>query len=420
MPWLAPHIAGGFDAAKQAELVRLTRIILPAQVFLMLGAMLSGTLQARDRHAVAAFSPAAYTVGIIVVGGLFYARLGAEAFAWGVFSGAAFGAFAIPLGVCLKGGMRWRPTLRLSNPDLKRYLLLALPVMIGQSIVALDSALWKWQATELPEGAVSALTYAYRLLNVPAGMFGMAVGAAAYPTLVRLEEEKRPAEAYALLTQAAKTTLLLAFLSQALLTVLGEDAVRAVWGFEAKDVGTIAPCVALFSLALGAWSLHPLLSRGFYARGNTWTPTLLGTLVTVAVIPLYMAMRRLAGTEGLAIASSMALVAYVVPLHYALRRVVRKDVGPGAALPRWRGFLLRSAAALVATVATLFALRTGLALLVPGTGLVPCLVRITVVGLAGAPVFLVSARLLGVEEAGALAVRIAGAATSALSRLRGR
>ena len=154
MPWLAPNIAGGFDAAKQAELVRLTRIILPAQVFLMLGAMLSGTLQARDRHAVAAFSPATYTVGIVLVGAAFYARLGAEAFAWGVLAGAALGAFAIPLGVCMRGGMTWRPRLDFRNPDLKKYVVLALPVMLGQSIVALDSVLWKWQGTHLAEGSV--------------------------------------------------------------------------------------------------------------------------------------------------------------------------------------------------------------------------------------------------------------------------
>ena len=416
MPWLAPFVAGGFDAAKQAQLVHLSRIILPAQVFLMLGAMLSGTLQARDRHAVAAFSPASYTVGIIAVGLVLYSQLGAEAFAWGVLAGAALGAFGIPLVVCIRGGMKWRLRLDLRNPDLRRYVLLALPVMLGQSIVALDSWLWKWQGSHLAEGSVSTLTYAYRLLNVPAGIFGMAAGAAAYPTLVRLQEEKRPAEAYALLTQAGKTTLLLAFLSQALLTVIGEDAVRAVWGFDESNAGPIAECVSIFALALGAWSLHPLLARGFYARGNTWMPTLLGTGVTILVVPIYIAMRHVAGVHGLAAASSLALVAYVVPLHFLLRHIVRKELGANAELPRWGGFLMRSLAALAGTVAALYALRLGLGRLLPGTGLVESLVRIAAVGVAAVPVFLVAARLLGVEEAHALLTRIAGV----LTRLRAR
>ncbi len=422
-PWIAPLVAGGFDEAQVALLVRLTRIILPAQVFLMLGAMLSGTLQARDRHAVAALAPSTYTVGIIVVGLALYPSLGAEAFAWGVLAGAALGAFAIPLVACLHGGMRWRLRVNVSNPDLRAYLLLALPVMLGQSIVALDSLLWKWQGSFLEDGAVSRLQYAKTLLNVPAGIFGMAAGAAAYPTLVRLHHERRPVEAYALLTQAARNTVLLAFLSQALLSVAGEDAVRLVWGFSNRrfspeDVEAIAECLSYFALALAAWSLHPLLARGFYARGNTWMPTVLGTAVTVLVVPLYVGMRHVAGTSGLAIASSIALVAYVVPLHVALRRTVRREVGPDAELPAWGGFVARGVAVLAGTFVVLFALRAGLVLVIPGDGPAACLVRIVVVAAAALPVALVTARMLGMEEAHGLAARVAGLARRIASKLR--
>lgn len=424
-PWIAPLVAGGFGESQLALLVRLTRIILPAQVFLMLGAMLSGTLQARDRHAVAALAPSAYTVGIVVVGLALHRSLGAEAFAWGVLAGAALGAFAIPLAACLHGGMRWRLRVDVANPDLRAYLLLALPVMLGQSIVALDSWLWKWQGSFLAEGAVSRLQYAKTLLNVPAGVFGMAAGAAAYPTLVRLHHERKPAEAYALLTQAAKTTLVLAFLAQALLSVCGADAVHLVWGFSnrrfsAGDVDGIAACLSYFALALAAWSLHPLLARGFYARGNTWLPTVLGTAVTVLVVPLYVAMRHAAGATGLAIASSIALVAYVVPLHLALRRTVRRELGPGAELPRWGGFVARGAAVLAGTWVVLFALREGLLLVVPGDGALACLARIVAVAAAALPVSLVTARMLGMEEAHGLATRAAGLARRIVAKPSGR
>ena len=416
MPWIAPLYAGGFDAAKQERLVELTRIILPAQLFLMLGAMLSGTLQARDRHAVAAFAPSAYTVGIIAVGLVLYAQLGAAAFAWGVLAGAALGAFGIPLVACLRAGMRWSARLRLSNPDFRAYILLALPVMIGQSIVALDSALWTWQGSHLAEGTVASLTYANRLLNVPAGIFGLAAGAGAYPTLVRLHDERRPAESYALLSQAAKTTLLLALLSQALLTVAGADAVRVVWGFDEAHVGSIATCVSIFALALGAWSLHPLLSRGFYARGDTWTPTLLGTGVTVLVVPIYIAARAAWGMTGLAAASAAALLLYVVPLHLALRRAVRKEIGAGAALPPWSGFLVRAALTLAGTVVVLLGVREGLEFLVPGNGTIPCLARIAGLAAAGVPAFFVLARMLGIEEGRALVARCLRGAGSLRSR----
>lgn len=418
MPWIAPHLGHGFSPARQEQLVGLTRIILPAQLFLMLGAMLSGTLQARDRHAVAAFAPSAYTVGIIVVGIALHAQLGAAAFAWGVLAGAALGAFAIPLVACARTGMRWTPRLNLRNPDFRSYITLALPVMLGQSIVALDSILWTWQGSHLAEGTVARLQYANRLLNVPAGIFGLAAGAGAYPTLVRLHDEKRPAEAYALLTQAAKTTLLLALLSQALLTVIGDDAARVVWGFGDSDVDAIGRCLSLFALALGAWSLHPLLSRGFYARGDTWTPTIVGTVVTILVVPLYIAARHVWGATGLAAASSTALFLYVVPLHLALRRKVRKEVGADADLPRWGGFLVRAAITLAATLGALFALRALLLLVVPGRDTASCLARIAAAAVAGIPVFLVAARISGIEEGRAIADRCLRGVASVAARLR--
>ena len=150
------------------------------------------------------------------------------------------------------------------------------------------------------------------------------------------------------------------------------------------------------------------------------TPTLIGTAVTALVIPLYISMRVVAGAPGLAIASSLALVAYVVPLHFALRRVVRREVGPAVELPRWGGFLVRSGITLAATVVTLFAVRFAVAAVLPGIGLAESIVRIAVVGAAGVPVFLVAARLLGVEEAHGLSLRIVGAASSVLARVRRR
>lgn len=409
-PWLAPLVAGGFDAERLALLARLSRIILPAQVLLMLGALLGATLQARERHAPAAFAPTAYTIGIVAVGLLLYPCLGPEGFAWGVLAGAALGAFGVPFVACLRSGMRWTARLRLSNPDVRAYVALALPVMVGQSIVALDSWLWKWQGSWLETGAVARLGYARTLMNVPAGIFGLAAGAAAYPVLVRLHGEKRSAEGYALLTAAARSTLFLAFLAQALLTVLGEDLVRLVWGaagrgFADSDVRAIAESLSLFSLSLGAWSLHPLLARAFYARGNTWLPTAIGTVVTLLAIPLYVAMRHALGATGLALASSIALAGYVVPLHLALRRTVRREAGGDPPLPRWGGFVARGAAALAITAAALWGVREALLLAAPGMDALSCAVRVAVVGLAAAPVAFAAARLLGIDEARALAVR---------------
>ena len=117
-------VAPGFTNSGDVDtLVRLIRIILPAQIFLVIGGLLSATLQAQDRHFLPAMAPLVYSAGIIVGGlvGANYGGLGADGFAWGVLAGAALGPFGLPLYGCMKARMRWYPILSLRNSDLRHY-----------------------------------------------------------------------------------------------------------------------------------------------------------------------------------------------------------------------------------------------------------------------------------------------------------
>ena len=185
---LASVVAPGFtDPGDVDTLVRLIRIILPAQFFHVIGGLLSAALQAQDRHFLPAMAPLVYSAGIITGGlvGAYHAGLGADGFAWGVLVGSILGPFGLPLYGCLKTRMHWYPILSLRNPDLRRYLWLSLPIMMGFSIVVVDEWIIKNQASYLAEGALSYLQYARTLMKVPIGVFGMAVGVGAYPTINR-------------------------------------------------------------------------------------------------------------------------------------------------------------------------------------------------------------------------------------------
>ena len=109
-----------------------------------------------------------------------------ECGAWGVLAGSAMGPFALPLYGCIKSRIRWFPILSFRNQDLMRYLWLSFPIMIGFSIVVVDEWIVKNQASYLAAGALSYLQYGRTLMKVPIGVFGMAAGVAAYPTLSRL------------------------------------------------------------------------------------------------------------------------------------------------------------------------------------------------------------------------------------------
>ncbi len=311
-----------FDEAATAELVRLTRIVLPAQAFHVIGGLLSAALQARDKHSLPALAPLVYT-GAIIAGGLLGGpEAGATGFAWGVLVGSVLGPFALPLVGCLRIGLRYRPVLSFRHPDLRTYLWRSLPIMLAFSIVMWDDWLLKGQGSKLAEGSVATLQYAKTLLRVPMGVFGVAVGTAAFPTLARLVAEGQPNQAYATLAAAVRRMLVLALGAQVALTCAGAEIARVIYGSRLPDEQheSIGLALAIMCLGLWAWAAQTVIARGFYALGKTWLPSLLGSAVVLAAFPVYVVLGDRAGVAGLAASSSLAISAYVLVLALFLRR----------------------------------------------------------------------------------------------------
>lgn len=323
LPRLAPLVAPGFDAEGRARLVELSRIVLLAQPFHVVGGLLAAALQARDRHALPALAPVVYNLGI-VVGGLIGGRThGAEGFAWGVVAGSALGPFGLPFVGCLASGLRWSPRLAPRHPDLRAYLLRSLPIMLGLSIVIVDDWFLRREGSRLGAGAVSVLAYAKSLMRVPVGVVGLAAGAAVYPTLVRLAGQGQREELKRTLLTTLRALLLLSFLAQAAFLAAGPEIVTVVYGrgrIDPERAHAIAQALGVVTLGLAAWSAQALFARCFYAFGKTWPPMLLGTLVAACAYPAYVWLGAHRGTNGLALASTLAIVTYAVTLAALLER----------------------------------------------------------------------------------------------------
>ena len=407
---LANLVAPGFNAPAEVDtLVRLTRVILPAQLFLIVGGLLSAALQAQDRHVLPAMAPLVYSAGIIGGGlvGSYYPGLGADGFAWGVLGGSVFGPFGLPLLGCLKSRMRWSPIVSFRNADLKRYLYLSLPIMVGFSIVAVDEWIVKNQASYLSEGALSYLQYGRTLMKVPIGMFGMAAGVAAYPTISRLVATGAVVEAYRLLSRAVRLMLVPIFAAQVCLTLAGFEAIYLIWGvfssrFSIADAEATARILSFLCLGLAGWAAQSVISRGFYALGCTWLPTIVGTAIAFLLVPLYVELRQQMDAIGLAIASAIAILLYVLLLGWLQhRRFKREAAAKGSTLTNVPGMLdgaLRlAAAAAVATVAGLL-LRPILVQHAPGTELSALFIRATLLCAVGVAVYVAVARTLGITE----------------------
>ncbi len=393
-PALARWIAPGFSAAQTEDLVRLTRIVLPAQVFHVLGGLLSAALQARDRHALPALAPILYT-GSIVAGGLLGgSSLGPYGFAWGALAGSFLGPFLLPLIGCLRSGLRLRFAWAPRHPDLRAYLARSLPIMLGFSIVVVDDWYLRHHGSLLGTGTLTILNDAKTLMRVPMGVFGLAAGLAAYPTLARLVAQGRADEMRTTLAATARKVLLLAFAAQVAMTVSGTEIATVVYGrtrMSAEQLSEIGACLGWISIGLGAWCVQAIVARGFYALGNTWLPAVLGTGVAVLAIPLYALAREQLGARGLAAASSIAILVYTIALAAVLHR--RTAFLEELSHEAW---LLRALASLVGGVLVGWSAEAVLPL--GGESVLAVLASGGLRASIGLAAFLAGCRLLGIRE----------------------
>jgi len=324
--WAEPLVAfqfRGFDPETQALTARLTRIVLPAQIFFVTGGIIRAVLMAHGRFGAQAAAPIVYNAAIIAGGLLFGRTRGVEGFAWGALVGAAAGNFLLAW-LDARRTLRVRIRIAPADREFLRYLATALPLMIGVSLLTVDEWYERWFGALLGEGAVARLGYARQLMLVPVAVVGQAIAAAALPTLARLHSEGRRAELDSTLLRTLQVALALALLSGAGVFAVARPLVEVLYrrgAFTAADAEAVARLLQVMCFAVPAWVTQQIGVRAFYARGDTWRPMLLGTAMALAAVPLYLALGRRAGPAGLAAAGAIAMTANaVVTLAWARRR----------------------------------------------------------------------------------------------------
>ena len=300
-----------FEPEAQRLTAGLTRVVLPAQIFFMAGGIVRGALMAEDRFRSQALAPLVYNLAIIAGGLGFAGSLGVAGFAWGALVGAALGSLGTALFEArgrIRVGFRVAPFDR----DFLRYLWAALPLMLGVTLITVDEWYDRWFGGALTAGAIATLVFARRLMQLPVGVVGQAVGTAALPALSKLVAEGRRDQLDPLVQRTLQATLALAILLAAGTAALAEPLVRAVYvrgAFAPGDALPVARALQLFCLGVPGWVLQAVAVRPFYARGDTWRPMLLGTAFVAAALPLYLWLARSYQTEGLALAGSLAISA---------------------------------------------------------------------------------------------------------------
>ncbi len=345
-PLIVYVTAPGFaaDPAKFALTVEMLRIVFPYIVFISLVALSAGILNTWNRFSVPAISPALLNVSFIVGAAFFagYFDPPVLVLAWAVFIGGVLQlGFQLPFLVKLGLMPRWR--LDLSHPGVRRVLFLMAPAAFGVSVSQVSLLINQIFASFLPTGSVSWLYYADRLMELPAGVLGVAVGTVLLPSLSKYHAGAQHAEYGRLLDWGLRITVLLAVPSAAALAVLALPLIAMLFQygrFSAEDAWMTRQALVAYSVGLVGMILVKILAPGFYARQNIATPVKIGIITLVLTQAMNLVFVGPLRHAGLALAIGLGACLNAALLY----RYLRRD-GIYSPQPGWPVFLLKVGAA---------------------------------------------------------------------------
>jgi putative peptidoglycan lipid II flippase len=314
--WLFPD----FTPDQIDSTIQLTRIVLPAQFAFVVGAMFAAVQYAKGVFTIPTLAPIIYNLGIIA-GGITYAMVTGEpdpaGFIWGALIGAFVGNFALQIWGAKRVGMKFYMKTPWKHPAVIAYIVIAFPLMLGQSVVALDEFFMSVFGGMVGEGAQTHLQFARRTMFVPIGVIAQAAAVAAYPTLARLFAEGNRPELLRTVNKAMRYVLVLSIGAAGFVAAVSVPAIRVLFergSFTADDTSAAASALFMYAFGIPVWGALQIITRAFYAKKEMWTPVIVGTAITILAVPLYFVMHSAFGIEGVAITSVLTLGAYTAVL----------------------------------------------------------------------------------------------------------
>ncbi len=306
-------IAPGFDDAPgKAELtVRLTRVMMPFLPFVSFAALAMGVLNAEGRFGIPALSPALFNVVTIawaVVLWRLHLSIEHVVFGWalGTLAGG-LAQFLVQVPSLRRLGWRFRAEWSPGDARLRQLGQLMAPATIGLAAVQVNIFVSSIFASQQP-GAVSWLDYAFRLLYLPIGLFGVAVGTIATAGLARRAAEADIEGLRATLRQSLSMLAYLTIPATVGLMVLGEPVVRLLYErgkFTAADTRQTATALLLYSIGLLGYTGVKVLAPAFYALGSPRVPLAASALAVVTNLAVILLAHEPLGFRAIALGTAL-------------------------------------------------------------------------------------------------------------------
>jgi putative peptidoglycan lipid II flippase len=403
-PQLVALLAPGFDPEKAALTVQLTRIMFPFILLVSLAALVMGMLNAKNLFGVPAMASSFFNIGSIVGGvGLGFwidPHFGPRALIGLAFATLIGGGLqlAVQLPSLARLGYRFRPDIHWRDPGIKAILLLMGPAVIAASTTQVNVLVNSMFASTLGDGRIFWLAIAFRLMQLPLGLFGVALGTVTLPLLSRLVVAGKTREFRSELARAIRWGFLLTLPSTVGLMLLAEPIISVLYQhgkFNAEQAAQAAGALRFYAIGLGGYAALKVLVNAFYAIDRRKTPMLVSFLaVGLNLLFNWIFTFRLGwGHRGLAFSTGCVATFNFLLLYFLMQHQLK-----GLESRHLLSMLAKLALAIVPLVAVCAASSHWLLADWQHQALLPKIAALLVTVIAGAGVFAVSGVLLHIEE----------------------
>lgn len=316
-PQLIYVLAPGFPPEKAILTILLTRVMYPFILLVSLAALVMGMLNAKNIFTAPALASSFFNLGSIV-GGVAFGWVVDPHFGQRALMGLALGTLlggllqlAVQLPSLYRAGFRLVLDFKWRDPAVRQVLMLMLPAVIAASAVQINVMINSIFASYLGDGPVSWLSYAFRLMQLPLGVFGVAIATVTLPLVSRIAALGDLTQFRSTLARAMRLALFLTLPSAVGLIVLAQPIIAIIYErgkFHTHDTLQTAAALQFYAIGLVAYSCIKVLSPAFYALNHRWTPMMVSffSILVNLVFNWIFIFHLKMGHRGLALSTAFA------------------------------------------------------------------------------------------------------------------
>ncbi|CEQ22847.1 virulence factor MviN [[Clostridium] sordellii] len=317
--------AVGFEGKTLIDAIYFTRVLILGMGFLGISYIMMAFLQVKGNFVIPGLMSVPYNI-LIIVSIFASVYINPNILPWGTLFGLSL-QFIFQYPFARKNGFRYKPTIDLKDPYLKRMIWLIGPVLIGVAVTQVNAIVDRTIASTLVAGSISALNYATKLNQFVMGMFIVSISSVIYPMLSKLSTENNKKKFKQSIVTSINVVILIIIPISVGAIILAHPIVKLLFQrgeFDARATEMTAIALIFYSVGMLGFGLRDILGKIFYSLQDTKTPMINGIIAMILNIVLNLAFVKFTNMQlgGLAFATSISSLVTIALLSVSLRKKI--------------------------------------------------------------------------------------------------